>query len=283
MSLSKLKHWMFGNVEESNCGECTACTACQHVEHGSVNMHTIHVLLRIRGRPAYSSWPEKIEDLPVVESLSSALKDNGLAGVKITLFDYVGNQNPPQSLKTGEPGTCDILLFPACVRLEAVPSPDVNDAVIQALCSKEKNQSQNYLIVCCHAARDARCGYLGPKLADALSQRLGVKNAEQQRDGEDKCKSEVIMSSHVGGHKFAGNVIVYGKRFPGVWFGGLSAEVAHQFLDRLLSLEETNINAAEDEFLSRYWRGQTGLSKEEQLALYNRFRLENQQIENIAS
>lgn len=280
MSLSKLKNWIFGERGAEKTGCDGECTACQHVEPGSVTLHTVHVLLRLPldggQSPAHSYWPEKIEDLPVVASLSSALKDSGLSGVKITLFEYVGNDGD-QMLNSQAPETCDVLLFPACLRLKAVPISEINDTVVQALCGKSErpNPSHEYLIVCCHAARDARCGYLGPRLAQALSKNLSVKSQSHNTD------STVIMSSHVGGHKYAGNLIVYGKRFPGVWFGGLSAEVADEFMDHLLSLKDS-VDAAEDQYLSHYWRGQTGLSKEEQLALYNRFRLENQEIENIA-
>lgn len=124
------------------------------------------------------------------------------------------------------------------------------------------------LLVCCHAARDSRCGAVGPPLVAALrrlARHAGVEGHVQ-----------VLATSHVGGHKvrrrrrwrggrlrllgagaaitqvapaptpppctvlqYAGNVLVYGGRHPcdGDWFGGVSAANAAAFLDALLSVE----------------------------------------------
>ncbi|KAL8935870.1 MAG: hypothetical protein Q9211_004475 [Gyalolechia sp. 1 TL-2023] len=53
------------------------------------------------------------------------------------------------------------------------------------------------ILICSHGSRDARCGILGPLLYDEFLQHA-------QPGAVD-----VAMISHVGGHAFAGNVIVY--------------------------------------------------------------------------
>ena len=55
------------------------------------------------------------------------------------------------------------------------------------------------ILVCGHGARDSRCGVMGPLL---------------QRQFQDCLKDEgvdaiVAQITHIGGHKFAGNVILY--------------------------------------------------------------------------
>lgn len=49
----------------------------------------------------------------------------------------------------------------------------------------------------------------------------------------------MLATSHIGGHKFAGNVIAYGAMHPcdGDWFGGVNAGNAGAFLDALLAVE----------------------------------------------
>jgi hypothetical protein len=88
-----------------------------------------------------------------------------------------------------------------------------------------------------------RCGVMGPVLRDEFRERLpeaGVQvlegPAEQQAAEDDategKISARVGLISHIGGHKFAGNVIIYlppsmktqdGKSHPlaghGVWYG----------------------------------------------------------------
>jgi len=61
-----------------------------------------------------------------------------------------------------------------------------------------------HVFACVHQARDKRCGYTGPILIDAIK-------AEIAKRGSGK-KLPVLGISHVGGHKFAGNVIVFSPR-----------------------------------------------------------------------
>jgi (2Fe-2S) ferredoxin len=64
-----------------------------------------------------------------------------------------------------------------------------------------------HVTACTHAARDDRCGSCGPLLVEAF------REAAEARGYDDVT---VHASSHVGGHRFAGNVLVYPG---GVWYG----------------------------------------------------------------
>lgn len=79
------------------------------------------------------------------------------------------------------------------------------------------------VLVCGHEIRDKRCGILGPVVADALTDALhkqgyttngndgdgnllaGIRNGR----GDGEKNASVGLISHIGGHKFAGNVIIY--------------------------------------------------------------------------
>ncbi|KAF2128816.1 hypothetical protein P153DRAFT_423297 [Dothidotthia symphoricarpi CBS 119687] len=77
------------------------------------------------------------------------------------------------------------------------------------------------ILICGHGSRDSRCGILGPILHAAFK-------AELQRRG---IEGEVAQISHIGGHKYAGNVIVYvppnaggALAGAGVWYGRVGPE-----------------------------------------------------------
>ena len=106
------------------------------------------------------------------------------------------------------------------------------------------------VLICGHGGRDARCGILGPVLQTAFERELarvgfrveqgpveiddeGDGEAEPKKETPEKTPARVGLISHIGGHKFAGNVIVYlppSLRTPdglaahplagyGVWYG----------------------------------------------------------------
>lgn len=78
------------------------------------------------------------------------------------------------------------------------------------------------ILICGHGGRDQRCGVLGPLLQSSFRQDL-------HRRGID---ADVGVISHVGGHKYAGNVIIYlppslesnPLRGSGIWYGRIGPE-----------------------------------------------------------
>ncbi|KAK0365978.1 Altered inheritance of mitochondria protein 32 [Friedmanniomyces endolithicus] len=101
------------------------------------------------------------------------------------------------------------------------------------------------ILICGHGNRDARCGTLGPILQAEFEDKLQRQNIAILRD-PPVAEAEVVdtavegyvptarvgLISHIGGHKWAGNVIVYippsfqrnslaGK---GIWYGRVGPE-----------------------------------------------------------
>ena len=58
------------------------------------------------------------------------------------------------------------------------------------------------VLICSHNARDNRCGILGPLLHKEFKRQLG-------RLGLHDLQENIGMCSHIGGHKWAGNLIMY--------------------------------------------------------------------------
>lgn len=67
------------------------------------------------------------------------------------------------------------------------------------------------ILICGHGGRDQRCGIMGPILQAEFRRVLkgvGYETGEGKiPDGKDHANVELI--SHIGGHKYAGNVIMY--------------------------------------------------------------------------
>lgn len=99
------------------------------------------------------------------------------------------------------------------------------------------------VLICGHGGRDERCGKLGPMLKAEFEEKLERQNIRVLREvpveeGKEDAIDEKLPSakvgliSHIGGHKWAGNVICYippaykenalaGK---GIWYGRVAPE-----------------------------------------------------------
>ncbi|KAH9179805.1 Sucrase/ferredoxin-like-domain-containing protein [Lactarius sanguifluus] len=108
------------------------------------------------------------------------------------------------------------------------------------------------ILICSHRRRDARCAVVAPKLEYAFSETLEREGwdvhtqlddptgppLEDFADGYEKeaelnrrlqelnnglaKRALVLKTSHIGGHKYAGNVIIYMPQGAGVWYGRVS-------------------------------------------------------------
>lgn len=71
----------------------------------------------------------------------------------------------------------------------------------------------SYIFVCGHGSRDKRCGVCGPVLVSKLKEEIKLRRLKDQ--------IYVHPCSHIGGHKYAGNLIIYSPdsdgRIMGHW------------------------------------------------------------------
>ncbi|KAI4631317.1 hypothetical protein J4E83_002848 [Alternaria metachromatica] len=87
---------------------------------------------------------------------------------------------------------------------------------------KAENITKPTILICGHGGRDQRCGILGPLLQSSF-------RSEFQRRG---IEADVGLISHIGGHKYAGNVIMYlppslegnALKGSGIWYGRIGPE-----------------------------------------------------------
>ena len=102
------------------------------------------------------------------------------------------------------------------------------------------------ILICSHGGRDNRCGVLGPTLHEQFrsllqkSYQTELPVAEETNMHQlDVNKVNIGMISHVGGHKWAGNVIVY---LPANWrISNSRSSVGDDGLGKLSPLAGTGI------------------------------------------
>jgi (2Fe-2S) ferredoxin len=119
----------------------------------------------------------------------------------------------------------DICIFPDMIKYFGV-KPEHVDALVRSVCEKttyDQLESMvitgTWIFVCCHHARDARCGTCGPRLYKEFCENLTTVTVPRLYD-----PVFVKRVSHCSAHTFAGNVIVYKyskamKKYFGDFYG----------------------------------------------------------------
>ncbi|CAF0748890.1 unnamed protein product [Adineta ricciae] len=213
---------------------------CQEIDHGSmvgsVDKHRRHLCIG-QSVPA-SQWPKDVKDLQgdYIAELSRVLKEKKASigyAVKLTSASVVTTTSDDPS------HSADWYIFPDQIKISNINIEQI-EQVIQTIfvddqsVIKIKDQTKSieeqlkedsnlptfddnikcerlhglWLLVCCHYQRDQRCGVIGPMLIDE------IEKYARETDRTDNV--HWLKISHIGGHKFAGNVIVYPS---GTWYG----------------------------------------------------------------
>ncbi|XP_068336210.1 altered inheritance of mitochondria protein 32-like [Pyrus communis] len=82
--------------------------------------------------------------------------------------------------------------------------------------------------VCAHGSRDNRCGVCGPVLIDKFQVEAELRGLMNQ--------VFVTACSHIGGHKYAGNLIIYSPgsdgSITGHWYGYVTLDDVPELPDQ---------------------------------------------------
>ncbi|KAJ8516878.1 hypothetical protein ONZ45_g5883 [Pleurotus djamor] len=97
---------------------------------------------------------------------------------------------------------------------------------------------------------------------------VSLREAAAQRPLEERNRIHIAETAHVGGHKYAANVLVYPR---GEWLGLVQPEDAPSVIDAIFQQSDQPFDSNLDPLLPHHWRGRMNLDKEEQIGLYDRF------------
>jgi len=105
------------------------------------------------------------------------------------------------------------------------------------------------VLICGHGGRDERCGIMGPLLRSEFQEKLQKRGIhvtpqapEEQLKDQDIKSARVGLISHIGGHKYAGNVIIYippslkdnALAGTGIWYGRVAPEHVEGIIDETI-------------------------------------------------
>ncbi|XP_068310920.1 uncharacterized protein [Pyrus communis] len=152
----------------------------------------------------------------------------------------------------------DVLIFPDMIRYRRLTHFDVDTFVEEVLVKDgewlpgtPETLKGSYVFVCSHGSRDRRCGVCGPPLINRFREEIELHGLQG--------KVSVSPCSHIGGHKYAGNVIIFGsncnREVSGHWYGYVAPEDVNVLLEQ---------HVGKGEIVDWLWRGQMGLSEEQQ-------------------
>jgi (2Fe-2S) ferredoxin len=199
---------------------------------------------------SYSSWPSRVEGAdsdPLPKLLYGALKtrkDDITVKTLLTVFE----RREGTKFSDG-----DVLIFPEMMKYRGLKDSDVDSFVEDVIVNGKPWASGapevftgSQVFVCAHASRDKRCGVCGPVLIEKFEQEIAMRGL----------KDQVFVSgcSHIGGHKYAGNIIIFSPdsegKIAGHWYGYVTPEDVAEMLDQ---------HIGKGEIIDRLWRGQMGV------------------------
>lgn len=158
--------------------------------------------------------PEHDRDSTTVLLLPSftLLENVTPSNVSDLIVDYV-NSGPTNTSPLSHPPTSTSSLMASLsisdTDLAAVPAP------MPATTLKARPCPHQYLILLCsQKTRDARCGQSAPLLRRELERHLRPLGLYRDLHDERPGGVGIYFISHVGGHKFAANMMVYRKQAP---------------------------------------------------------------------
>ncbi|KAK2640134.1 hypothetical protein Ddye_027929 [Dipteronia dyeriana] len=220
---------------------------------GSVDLYDRHVFLCYKNPSVWTPRIEAAEFDRLPRLLSAAVgarKARMKRETRLTICE--GHDGT-------ETSNGDVLIFPDMIRYRRLTHFDVDTFVEEVLVKDgewlpgtPETLKGWYVFVCSHGSRDRRCGVCGPPLLNRFKEEIEILGLHG--------KVSVSPCSHIGGHKYAGNVIIFGSNINGEvtghWYGYVTPDDVPTLLEQ---------HIGKGEIVDWLWRGQMGLTEEEQL------------------
>ncbi|RPA77835.1 hypothetical protein BJ508DRAFT_329846 [Ascobolus immersus RN42] len=178
--------------------------------YGGVKKWDLHVLVAT-GR---DNWMHDVEEEGgVLTAVGKAIEASGMK-IKLSACNL---PLPPHDHDDPNPPT-SLLFLPSWIHVSphplhlppTPPTPPIPSyPPLPTPISITPIPQKTLILLCSHTKRDARCGISAPILRQQFAKHLG-RDYRDLHDGREG-GAKVVYINHVGGHKFAGNVIIYGQ------------------------------------------------------------------------
>ncbi|KAF9892967.1 hypothetical protein FE257_000559 [Aspergillus nanangensis] len=207
---------------KQDCADCTVhFPAKVKVEssralYGHIKEFSTHVLVAT-GR---SDWTQKVEQEK--GSLMEAFANTSSKSKHGRIMVSASNLTTADDSEKKPPGST-LLLLPSFTFVDRVTPGDVR-AVIdgfidlpqgQPIASRLPSRPCQYdyvVLLCSHRRRDARCGITAPLIKKELERHLRPLGLYRDTSDDRPGGAGIFFVSHVGGHKFSANVLVYRRK-----------------------------------------------------------------------
>ncbi|KAJ5192584.1 hypothetical protein N7449_008726 [Penicillium cf. viridicatum] len=192
--------------------------------YGQIKEFHTHVLVAT----GQADWKEKhVENMTgsLMEALDEAKSDHGRMMVSAS------NLTPEQpATDESSNKATTVLILPSFTYVDSVTQTDVPYLISRYIDHPTEQQNENctisptnrmsarpceldyVILLCSHGRRDARCGITAPLIKRELERHLRPLGLD--RDAHDSRAGGVgiFFVSHVGGHKFSANALIYRKK-----------------------------------------------------------------------
>lgn len=225
--------------------------------NGTMASHWKHVLIISSGQ-THDQWPSKIELVPgsLANSLSFLKRTLGspyhpvmISNIDVGIVPDAKYDNtvlvyPESKLINFNHEQTDLFfkkyLIPNEEKVELPYNPfkqmmpekerageEEEEVEVEAGEIVESSYEKNLITICGHKNRDIRCGLLAPLLKAEFDKVLKLRKLHSNID--------TGYISHVGGHAYAGNVIMYDKKFKhSVWYGRVLPESVQGLIEETI-------------------------------------------------
>ena len=138
------------------------------------------------------------------------------------------NLQAPEDEDREEKNKTTVLLLPSFTFVDSVRYNDVPELIDRFINSPDGTQATDkdskdkmtarpceheyIILLCSHRRRDARCGITAPIIKRELERHLRPLGLYRDANDERPGGVGIYFVSHVGGHKYAANVLVYRKQ-----------------------------------------------------------------------
>ncbi|XP_058112716.1 uncharacterized protein LOC131255846 isoform X1 [Magnolia sinica] len=229
---------------------------------GTVQIYERHVFLCYKNPQVWPPHVEAAEFDRLPRLLSAAMTARKGEMKKLTRLTICEGHDGTET------SNGDVLIFPDMIRYRGLTHFDVDTFVEEVLVKDtewlpgtSETLKGSYVFVCSHGSRDRRCGVCGPALITKFKEEIDARGLQGQ--------VSISPCSHIGGHKYAGNVIIFGPNLDGEltghWYGYVTPNDVPVLLEQ---------HIGRGEIVDALWRGQMGLSEEDQKKAQDlRFRL----------